>query len=407
MNITEAPPPATRRPPDPGPLEWPALAEIACAETRLSDFGDESEFRPALERLLAAWREEAGLNEQGRRIAWARTVGSLKNRLWTESCRRAHPEIEAAPLAAPLVIVGPHGSGATALHRLLACDARWSHLRAWEGLNPAPRLLPAWPPLGPDVAARQREAQAVQAQRRLRYPLADRLHPMAVDSAEEEALLMNHTFSNLSVLGLYDMPGWWRWFAQADHASAYRALARQLQLVAWTRGDAPGQRWLLKASQHMLNLPALLAVFPQAKIVFTHRDPLKTVACTLATMTHFSAAQTDRDCRASVRDTWLEICETAERRRMAAREALDPAQLLDLHQQDIAADWRTAVAAVQAFANMAPDPEAEEAMQVLRADGLAATVPDPPHALQDLGLDEAAIDARFAFVRERHGLARE
>ncbi len=371
MSITTAPQ-APQRASEPGPFDWASLAEAACAQTGLKDFGDESEFRPALERLLQSWREEAQLNEQGRRLAWARTLGSLKNRLWTESCLRAHPEIEAVPTTAPIVIVGPHGSGATWLHRLLACDLRLSHLRAWEGLNPAPRLLPAWPPQGRDVAARQREVLALQAERRLRYAQAERLHPTSAHAAEDDALLLNHSFASLSVLSLYDMPGWWQWFAQADPAPAYRALRRQLRLVAWSRGDAPGQRWLLKASQHMLHLPALLAEFPGAQLVFTRRDPEQALRRTLATMVHFSAAQTDRDCSASVRETWRSVCETAQQRCQAARQALPPDRQLELDHGEMVDDWRATAARVQRFAGLEPDADTEVRMQAWQATGTAA-----------------------------------
>lgn len=380
-----------------GPLQARALMDTARAETGLKDFGDEAEFRPALERLLQALRDEAALNDAGRQAAWSRTLAALKNRLWSESCHRAHPEIDAQPLAAPVVVVGAHYSGAARLHRLLAGDERLAHLRTWEALNPAPRVLPAWPPHAPDVETRRQEAQALLAARRLRHPQADALQPLAVDGPAPETLLLDQLFCGLPALELHDIAPWWREFAQADRRAAWRALARLLRLVAWSRGDEPGRRWLLGSPQAPLDLAALLAVFPDAKLVFVHCEALHSVAATLATACHFGAPQTDRDVRASIVDTWLDVCETSARRCLAARASLAPAQQLDLHASEIDRDWGAAVARVQAFAGLAPDADATAAM----ARRMAAEPPAAPAPrLQDFGLDEAAVEARFAFVRE-------
>lgn len=370
--------------------------DTARAETGLRDFGDESEFRPALARLLQALHEEAGLDEAGLAQAESRLLAALKNRLWSESCHRAHPEIDALPLAAPLVIVGGHHSGAAGLHRLLACDERLAHLRAWEGFNPAPRMLPAWPPHAPDVEARRREAETLLAARGAEAP-------QAVDAPAPETLLLDQLFCGLSPLEQHDLPAWWRDFAAADRRSAWRALARQLRLVAWSRGDEPGRRWLLGSPQLPLDLEAVMAVFPDAKLVFVHRDPLPCVAATLATACHSSASRTDGDVRASVVDTWLDVCETSARRCIAARARIAAAQQLDLLDAEIGRDWRAAVARVQAFAALAPDADATAAMERWKAQ----EPPAPPGArLADFGLDEAALEARFAFVREQPALRR-
>ncbi len=387
----------------PGPLDPRTLMDTARAETGLADFGDEAEFRPALEGLLEALREQAALNDAGHQAAWSRTLAALKNRLWSVSCHRAHPEIAAQPGAAPVLVVGAPHSGAARLHRLLACDTRLAHLRTWEALNPAPRVLPAWPPHAPDVEARRLEAQALLSTRRLRHPQADALQPLAVDGPAPETLLLDQLFCGLTALELHDIAPWWRAFAQADRGKAWQALARLLRLVAWSRGDEPGRRWLLGGPQLALDLPAVLATFPDAKLVFVHRDPLASVTDTLATACHFAAPQTDRDVRASVVGTWLDVCETSARRCIAARAPLAPAQALDLDDAEIDQDWRAAVARVQAFAGLAPDADATAAM----ARWKALEPPAPAAApVQDFGLDEAAVAARFAFVREQPALRR-
>lgn len=383
-----------------------ALLAQARAATGLSDFGD-PEFMPHLSRLAEAWRDEAGLNDFGRQVAHARTLGSLKNRLWAQACFAAEPEaIAAQRIEAPIVIVGPHRSGTTRLQRLLACDARLAHLRTWEGMNPAPRSLPMD---GSDIEARRAEAAAALSMRDARYPLAHAMHAMHADWPEEEMLLLNHSFCSFSALGLYDIPRWYRhWFAECDKTASYATMRRLLQLVGHARGDRPGRRWLLKNPQHMQDLPALMTVFPDARLVFIHRDPLKTVSSTLSMMAHFSAAHTDRDCRVSMRDTWLDFCERSARRCIQARADVPRAQQLDLHYADMNRDWRSAMRRVYDFVGLDFSPEAEAAM----AGWMAASERDAHHVrhrhrLQDFGLDDAAVEARMGFVRRRFGIAVE
>ena len=113
------------------------LAE-AREQTGLDDFGDDS-FLPALRRLLESLETEAQLNSFGRLHAKGSILGSLKNRLWANACFKAHPEIRQRKIVAPVIIVGPHRSGTTRMHRMMATDSRLQHLKTWEGLNPAPR----------------------------------------------------------------------------------------------------------------------------------------------------------------------------------------------------------------------------------------------------------------------------
>ena len=80
-------------------------------------------------KLLAALRDEAELNVVGRFGAYGQLLKTLRERLWTEHWFRSHPEIGDRALSRPVVIVGPMRSGTTRLHRLLAVDERFAHLR--------------------------------------------------------------------------------------------------------------------------------------------------------------------------------------------------------------------------------------------------------------------------------------
>ncbi len=385
------------------------LLDTARRETGLERFGDES-FLPALRALLDALDTEAGLNAFGRQVAWGRTLGSLKNRLWTQACFEAHPVIAQQPLQAPLVIVGPHRSGTTRLHRMLAMDPQFRHLATWEGMNPAPRRLAAGVEVADSRAVRRREAEDALQMRHRMYPEAFRMHAMHADWPEEEMLLLNHSFCSFSALGLYDIPGYSRWFKQADTRAAYQYMARQMQLVSWARPEAaPAEApWLLKNPQHMMELPALLATFPDARLIFTHRDPVKTVGSVISLMWHFAARHTDRPCLAGIRDTWLDFCEEAARRCIEARGSIPARQQLDVHYDEMNRDWRGVMRRIYEFAGLDFSRETELAM----AEWLSGSEREAHHvghryALEEFGVTADEVDRRMSFVRQRYSIAHE
>lgn len=380
-----------------------ALLTQARQETGLDFRGDDS-FMPAMQTLLASLETEAQLNPFGRFVAHSRSVRSLKNRLWAEACFAAHPEIRRRRLAPPIVIVGPHRSGTTRLHGMLSADPRLRHLKAWEGINPAPRGTQ------PDAghADRYDEVDRMLTARAEIYPGAYLAHPMRADWPEEEMLLLNHAFCGFTPLGLYHVPSYYRWFLQADKTAAYRYMADLMRLIAWTRNEPEDKPWILKNPQHMLDLDVLLAVFPDAKLVFTHRDPLKTVGSTLSLMWFYTVQHTDAPCRAQVRDVWLDFCEQAARRCLRLRENVPAAQQMDVRYEAMNDDWRKVMRSIYAFAGLELIPQAERAMAAWLAMGKnEKTHGGHRYALEDFGTSREEVDARMMFVRTTYALPYE
>jgi len=384
-------------------LSEDALIAAAVQETGLDRFGDES-FLQGLRVLLKSLETEASLNPFGRFNARSRTIRSLKNRLWANACFDAHPEIRQRKIVAPIIIVGPHRSGTTRLQRMLAADSRLQYLKTWEGLNPAPRI--AWPDLG--KAERYEEAKKMLQGLQEMCPGAFTAHPMNADWAEEEMLLLNHSFCSFSALGLYNIPSYYRWFLGADKTDAYRDMADQMRLISWSRGDPEEKRWVLKNPQHMLDLDALIKVFPDAKLVFTHRDPLKTVGSAMSLMWFFAVQNTDLPCRASIRDIWLDFCEQMARRCMQVRETIPASQQLDVYYEEMNSDWRAVMRRIYGHSGIEFTPAAERALD----DWLAASESENRHgghkySLEDFGTTAAEVDARMMFARERYAIPYE
>lgn len=384
-------------------LSEDALLAAARRQTGLDRFGDEH-FLAGLRPLLEDLATDADLNPFGRLHAKTSILNALKNLLWANACFEAYPEIDARSIAAPVIVVGPVRSGTTRLQRLLAADDRFAHLTAWEGFNPAPRkgLSRA------DRALRRQEVVKFLKAGQKINPGAFAAHPMDADAADEEILLLNQAFDGLSYAALYHSPRYRDYLLNGDRSAAYRFLVRLLKLVSWARGDDERKPWVLKTPQHMLDLPQLLAVFPDAKLLFTHRDPIKTVASTLSLAWNFGVLNTDRPYRALVRDGWLDICECMARRCMESREQVPKSQQLDVYYDEMNRDWAAVMDEVYRFIGLDYTPQARSAA----GEWMAASLRDNIHgnhryALADFDLSPDQVEARMGFYRGHYSIPYE
>lgn len=384
-------------------LSEQSVVAAARRDTGLDCFGDAC-FEPGLRMVLRSAEEEAHLNPFGRKFMRDMSVAWLKNRLWANACFEAHPEILQRKISAPIVIVGLPRSGTTRLQRMLSADPRLQFMRVWEGLNPAPRL--GLPDLG--RAARYAEVEETLGARMRLNPGATSAHPQHPDWAEEELMLLNHSFCGLFPVAFLDTPSYHKWICESDRSDAYRYMASLMKLLSWSRGDAESKRWIMKTPQHMLDLRALIEVFPDAKLVFALRDPIKTVGSALSLAWNYSLLYSDLPRRASIRDAWLFFCEKLARTSMEVRATLPASQQLNVFYEDMNRDWRGVMKQIYEFADVELTPAAEQALAGWLADsGQKHRYGAHRYALKDYGVTAEEIDARMQFYRERYAIPYE
>jgi len=278
-------------------LSAESLLRSARRRTGLEDFGDPS-FREPLEVLVDSVEREAGLTPVGRLITRERLVGALGNRLRAERLFREHPQILDQRLEPPVVITGLQRTGTTFLHRLLAADPGLRALASWEAINPAPFLRPGAD--GEDPRIRQ----ARRSERALAFLAPDffAIHPVEAEAPEEDVLLLDYAFLSTVPEATLRVPTYARWLESRDQTPAYRYMVRLLKLLQWRRS---GERWVLKSPHHLEYLDTLLAVFPDARIIQTHRDPVTTVASFCSMIAHGRGVFSDRVDPVEVGRDWL------------------------------------------------------------------------------------------------------
>ena len=245
------------------------LHDTVAREVGSDDFGP-PDYLPGLKALLQSMDWDARFHEAGRRRAWDMVVGVLRGRAQAYAAMKAHPGFAAAPVISPVVIVGVPRTGTTALHRLMAVDPRFQGLQTWLLDSPRPRppaeLWNADPDFRRTVA--QLEAQYAAA------PEHRAAHHRAAEEVHECCMVLRQSFvSNLWSCG-FTAPTYDAWRQSASEAAAYAHYRSCVQLIGM---NEPDKRWLLKNPGHIEQLDLLFAVFPDARVIQTHRDPAKAV----------------------------------------------------------------------------------------------------------------------------------
>ncbi len=248
------------------PLSADQLVALARRRTGLTDFGETAFFDP-LQKLLHACYEEGNLSLVGRVATRWDVVRFLSNllRLFDEEQRA--PEILARPVDRPIFISGLPRSGTTFLHSLLAEDPANLVPRVWQLIHPYPARNSA--------SGLDRRARRVSRQLRLFGLLAPdfrRMHPIDAGSPQECSEITAHVFASLRFDTTYLIPSYRRWLDATGHLEAFRFHKRFLQHLQHQTAD--GGRWVLKCPDHVFALDAIRAVYPDARVVFVHRDPL-------------------------------------------------------------------------------------------------------------------------------------
>jgi hypothetical protein len=250
------------------------LADIRAAVEQRTGMADpESLLQPNLEHLLEALNCDNKLAPLGeatvRRVLVDRAADRLEGLRWL----RHYPEIGNETIAAPLFLTGLPRSGTTYFQYLFDRDPRWRLIRTWESISPSP-------PPGFDAESVQRRKAEEAERRRQAIPKKiegfEAMHLLDLDGPDECHVFMEQSCSAAGYLNLYDVPSYFDHMMKSlDFAASYRVHKRQLQLLQW-RMQQP--RWALKYPNHVLAMDAILQVYPDARFVMTHRDPVQVLA---------------------------------------------------------------------------------------------------------------------------------
>jgi hypothetical protein len=367
------------------------LRELAAAATGLSDFGPD-DYVDGLTVLLDSYHAEAGLTPRGERVTRAMLRGALTARLISEAAWQAHPGHAQVEIARPLFVTGLPRTGTTALHRLLVADPAHQGLEMWLAEVPQPRPPRESWAADPVFAY----IQAGCEKHHVAHPEFMGVHYMAADQVEECWQLLRQSMRSVSWECLAHLPSYSGWLRTQDWTGPYRRHRRNLQLIGLP--DA-GQRWVLKNPSHLFALDALLAVYPDALVIQTHRDPGTAIASVASLAAQASAGWSEVFAGDVLGRDQLELWASGLERFRAERARHDQARFFDVRYEDLVADPVGTAEAVYAHFGLPFTGAAADAMQALSAErvtGSPGSAPAHRYALADFGLTDADVGARFS-----------
>jgi hypothetical protein len=258
----------------------------------------------------------------------------LANRLKVRDWWKRHPELESERVERPIFIVGQGRTGTTILHELLTLDPRNRVPLTWEVEAPTPPPETATYHTDPRIEAAQHQLD--QSERLI--PDFKKIHRMGGDLPQECVRFMAYEMVSAIFSVTWRTPTYARWcLHDADMASVYRAHRRFLQLL---QSKHHGERWMVKSPAHLWYLDAVVAEYPDACFIQTHRDPLKVLSSLTSLHVVLRKMSSDHIDVRAIAEEWSEFLGLGYERSVDFRQsgAVPDDRFVDLHFREFLAD---------------------------------------------------------------------
>jgi hypothetical protein len=351
------------------PIDSERAMKMAERTTGLDDWGNGG-FRARLDAAVDSLNE-SNLNTTG--LFGARYVLNwhLGNRLRVVDFARRHPELDDIDIERPVVITGFFRTGTTFLHNVLAADPNNRVAKAWELSYPLGRL---GDPLG-DVAWRRAQAKCF--------------------------FLLENDMAVLTFWVGFAAYGYSMEMLKWDMIEPYEFHKLQLKILNAQRS---AKRWVLKCPWHMWNLDALMTVYPDAQIIFTHRDIAKALAshCSLAARMA-SKVRRSLDVK-ELGEFWLEYTRIGLERAMESRKNIPDSQIYDVRLRDLMASPMTVLEDIYSHFDLEFTPEIAGLLEERIAEKPTSQEGEHEYAIEDFGLTNERVRETLKTYNERFGV---
>jgi len=323
----------------------------------------------------------------------------LKNADAVLRAHRQNPGLAAAPVPAPIFILGLPRSGTTFLHALLAEDPNNLVPRNWQTIFPAPRP----PDFNP---ARDASARKVDNQLKFFSGLAPEfpaVHPITADSPQECSEITAHVFQSLRFDTTFRVPAYRTWLDARGHAEAFAFHKLFLQLL---QHGLQG-RWVMKCPDHIFSMDAILNTYPDARFIVVHRDPVR-VFGSVAHLTGilrrpFVKNVDPADIGAQVTERWIDGA--ARLVEFDRRDDVPPAKKIHIHYHDLVGNPEAMVARIYSHFALQASESAQSAMRrFLAAKPRGGYGGQRRYALGSFGINPNTLGPRFAGYLDYFGI---
>jgi len=381
-------------------LDEDSLINRAIKKAGSSDFGGDG-FREGLRRFLASAESEADLTLLGRLMVQGYVTDNLVNRLKLTEWRKQHDAVAKEKIVAPLFIVGLPRTGTTILHALLEQDPTNRSPLFWEVQFPVPPATPeAWetdPRIGQD--------QKILDQLFKLVPGFAAMHPMGATMPQECVAVFTMCFMSEQLQVQFNVPSYQAWLDEQDMRPTYEFHKCFLQHAQ--SGGVQGGRWVLKSPAHLHLIETLLDVFPDARIVHTHRDPIKVCASVASLTATLRGASTDtidlHEIGRQQLDWWAKLIDRSLEQRRRLRHKSE--QFFDVKMSETVSDPLDVVRRMYAHFDYPLTDEVEAKMLAFMKENTRDKHGSHTYTPEDFGIDPEHDRAPFQEYIDYFGLA--
>jgi hypothetical protein len=226
---------------------------------------DSDSWKEGLEILLRDHAQQNRLTERGWAITKRRYVETLASRMQVDEYIRQNPSVIERPIERPVFILGLPRTGTTMLSYMMDADPANRSMLRWEAYNIAPPAAPGALKSDPRCIAEIAKDETMLKM----APKVAAAHFEPGDGPTECVHLVAQDFRSLMLAVTTTVPTYHDWLLFTDMASAFEHRKRCLQILQATN---PG-RWVLKMPSDSLFIRQLFKTFPDARVIWTHRDP--------------------------------------------------------------------------------------------------------------------------------------
>lgn len=378
------------------------LAEARERAGGLDDLGD-GPYLEGMGRFVDSLNAEAHLNPVGRYIAKERILLHTVNRLQYIADRARHPAIAEVPIVRPVFIIGLPRTGTTILHDILDQDPANRAPLTWELMFPSPPPTTADADTDPRIAACQATIPVGDAH----SELFKAMHPMGARLSQECVVMMGESMYTALFHNQFRVPAYQDWVDEGrEWPAVYEFHRRQLQHLWWQK---PGDRWVLKTGAHLWGLEHLLETYPDARIVFTHRDPVKSMTSYASLTSLVRSRGSDQVDPLEVAADWTARLRDKVHHALAVRAARDypEAVFYDMYFHDFVADQFAEIAKIYDAFDLPMSEAGERRMREYIAAHPKGVDGIHRYAPEEYGVDPATVRREFAGYIEHFDLRPE
>ncbi|MDG1666537.1 MAG: sulfotransferase [Hellea sp.] len=306
------------------------LIKKAEQATGLSDFGDEW-FFPNIDVFIESLNSQAKLSSEGYYGAEQMITGALVNRLRHKNLIKMNPEILNETVDIKAVLTGLPRTGSTMLHRMLASAPELTSVKWYEAQNYTPLENEDYN----DPSPRKDIAKDILNFMLKKIPELMSIHPMDIEQADEEVIILGQLFSSSMLESTYFVPNYANWLTKQNPGKSYSDLIEILQSLQWQDSSRKNKSWILKTPGHLMSLGAVVKYFPMAKIIMTHRDPVSTVPSYCSMESALYKMNTDAISDFEIGNYWLDRLSEWLNNFIEVRNSIPDDRFIDINYSDL------------------------------------------------------------------------